>query len=85
MSSCPRKSPAEKIYQLLLSIIWARSETIRDIDKLVHVFQVKILLCRGSGAHRRVREVPEKVDGKAYFSLRSGGWCAFNARPRKAF
>lgn len=62
-----------KIYRLLLDYLGAL-ETVRDIDKLVHVFQIKILLLSGFRPHiDACVKCGKKVEGKAYFSLRSGG------------
>ncbi len=69
----PAEEPSPKIYRLLLDYLEAL-ETIRDIDKLVHVFQVKILLLSGFRPHLDTCvKCRKKVEGKAYFSLRSGG------------
>lgn len=69
----PAEEPGRKIYQLLLDYLGAL-ETVRDIDKLVHVFQVKILLLSGFRPHiDACVKCGKKVEGKAYFSLRSGG------------
>ena len=69
----PAEEPCRKIYQLMLDYLGAL-ETARDIDKLVHVFQVKILLLSGFRPHLDACvKCGEKVEGKAYFSLRSGG------------
>ena len=69
----PAEEPGRKIYQLLLDYLGALG-SIRDIDKLVHVFQVKILLLSGFRPHiDACVKCRKKVEGKAHFSLRSGG------------
>ena len=69
----PAEEPRRKIYRLLLDSLGALG-SIRDIDKLVHVFQVKILLLSVFRPHiDACVKCRKKVAGKAYFSLRSGG------------
>ena len=81
----PAEEPSRKIYQLLLDYLVAL-ETIRDIDKLVHVFQVKILLLSGFRPHiDACVKCQKRSTGRRISAFVPAGWCAFNARPRKAF
>ncbi len=62
-----------EIYQLILDYLTSL-ETIRDIDKLVHVFQIKILLLSGFSPHLdSCVKCNKKILGQARFILSSGG------------
>ena len=69
----PAEEPNAKIYQLLLDYLKSL-ESFRDIDRLVHIFQIKILLLSGFRPHiDACVKCGKKVEGKAYFSLKAGG------------
>lgn len=69
----PAEQPSHKIYQLLFHYLGAL-ETIRDVDKLVHFLQIKILLLSGFRPHiDTCVKCRKKVEKKARFSLSSGG------------
>ncbi len=62
-----------KIYELLLNYL-ASLETVSDINKLVHIFQVKLLLHSGFRPHLDACvKCQRKAAGRARFSLKSGG------------
>ncbi len=62
-----------KVYKLLLNYLSAL-EDIRDIDKLVHIFQIKMLLHSGFSPHLdSCVKCSKQVKGKARFSMASGG------------
>lgn len=63
----------KKIYQLMLDYFSAL-ETVRDVDKLVHIFQIKMLLLSGFSPHLdSCVKCGKKVDGRVRFSMLSGG------------
>ena len=69
----PLEHPNKKVYRLMLDYL-ASLETVEDIDKLVHIFQIKILLLSGFRPHiDACVKCRKKVDGKVRFSLRAGG------------
>lgn len=67
------EQPNLKVYDLLMNYLNAL-EKIKDIDKLVHVFQIKILLHSGFRPHLdscvRCRK---KITKRARFSMKLGG------------
>lgn len=69
----PSEHPNKKIYQLMLDFLEGL-ETVKDIDKLVHIFQIKILTLSGFRPHIdscvKCRKV---IEGRAGFSLKAGG------------
>lgn len=69
----PKEEASPKVYQLMLNYLNAL-EVIPDIDKLVHIFQIKILRLSGFRPHiDSCVQCQRKIDGKARFSLKSGG------------
>lgn len=69
----PAEYPSPKVYSLMLHYLNALG-TIFDIDKLVHIFQIKILLLSGFRPHiDSCLRCRRKVTGRARFSLNSGG------------
>nr|HPN88284.1 DNA repair protein RecO [Candidatus Omnitrophota bacterium] len=62
-----------RVYHLILEYL-SHLETIKDIDKLVHIFQIKILLYSGFRPHiDSCVRCGKKVHDKVRFSLRLGG------------
>lgn len=62
-----------KVYKLTLDYLNSL-ETARDIDQLVHIFQIKILLLSGFRPHiDACVHCGKKISGRARFSLKSGG------------
>ena len=69
----PTEHSNKKVYQLMLDFLEGL-ETVKDIDKLVHIFQIKILGLSGFRPHIDACVKCRKViDGKARFSLKGGG------------
>ncbi|MFT5169595.1 MAG: DNA repair protein RecO (recombination protein O) [Lysobacterales bacterium] len=69
----PQENPNNRIYNLLLKFL-AELESVKDIDKLVHIFQIKILVLSGFRPHLdSCVKTGKRIDGKAWFDLRSGG------------
>ncbi|MBN1869688.1 MAG: DNA repair protein RecO [Candidatus Omnitrophica bacterium] len=69
----PQEHTNRKVYHLMLDYL-SSLETTQDIDKMVHIFQIKILLLSGFRPHiDACVQCRKKVEGKARFSLRAGG------------
>lgn len=69
----PQEQSNEDIYQVLLRYLEAL-EDAKDIDKLVHIFQIKILVLSGFQPHLdSCVRTGQMIKGKARFDLRSGG------------
>lgn len=69
----PPEQKNSKVYSLMINFFEAL-ETIKDIDKLIHIFQVKILLLSGFSPHLdSCVKCGRKIKGKARFSLIAGG------------
>jgi DNA repair protein RecO (recombination protein O) len=69
----PPEQPNGKVYHLMQDCLNTLG-SIRDIDKLVHIFQVKILALSGFRPHiDSCVRCQKKIGGKARFSLKSGG------------
>lgn len=69
----PSEEANQSVYQLILDYLNAL-ESIKDIDKLVRIFQIKILLHSGFSPHLdSCVKCARPVKGKARFSLASGG------------
>ncbi len=69
----PPEHPNKRIYRLMLDYLESL-ESIDDIDRLVHIFQIKILLLSGFRPHiDACVKCHKKVGGKVRFSLRAGG------------
>ncbi|MBI5150617.1 MAG: DNA repair protein RecO [Candidatus Omnitrophica bacterium] len=69
----PSEEPNAKIYQLLLDYLKGLG-SFPDIDRLVHILQIKILLLSGFRPYiDACVKCGKKVEGKAYFSLKAGG------------
>ena len=66
-------SANKKIYKLMMDYLDSLQD-VKDINKLVHIFQIKILLLSGFRPHiDSCVKCSKKVDGKARFSMKSGG------------
>lgn len=74
----PLEHPNKKVYQLMLDFLQGL-EAVKDIDKLIHIFQIKILTLSGFRPHIdacvKCRKV---VMEKARFSLKAGGLICAN-------
>lgn len=69
----PAEHSNRKVYDLMLDYLNSL-ETIKDIDKLVHTFQIKILLYSGFSPHLdSCVKCENKIKGRARFSMMSGG------------
>lgn len=69
----PPEHPNKKVYRLMLDYLRGL-ETTADIDKLVHIFQIKILSLSGFRPHvDACVKCRRKIRGKAGFSLTAGG------------
>ncbi|OGX39213.1 MAG: DNA repair protein RecO [Omnitrophica WOR_2 bacterium RIFCSPHIGHO2_02_FULL_52_10] len=69
----PSEQPNKKIYLLMLDYLQAL-ETAGDIDKLVHILQIKVLSLSGFRPHiDTCLKCRREVRGDARFSLKSGG------------
>lgn len=69
----PVEEPNAKVYHLMLDYLNGL-ETTKDIGKLVHIFQIKILLFSGFRPHiDSCVKCAKKVSGRARFSMKSGG------------
>jgi len=69
----PVEESNRRVYQLLLNYFNALG-SIRDIDKLVHIFQIKILDLSGFSPHLdSCVRCNKKIKGKARFSMALGG------------
>ena len=69
----PLEHPNKKVYRLMLAYLGSL-ETAKDIDKLVHVFQIKILLLSGFRPHiDACVKCHKKVESKVRFSMKAGG------------
>ena len=69
----PKEEDNPKVYQLMLDYL-NTLETIPDVDKLVHIFQIKILRLSGFRPHiDSCVQCRREIHGKARFSLKSGG------------
>lgn len=69
----PLEQPNKKIYRLMLDYL-QELETVKDIDKLVHIFQIKILALSGFRPHiDACVKCSKVVEGRVRFSLKAGG------------
>ena len=69
----PQEQPNKEIYKLLLRFL-EELEEVNDIDKLVHILQIKILVLSGFQPHLdSCVKTGQVIKGKAKFDLRSGG------------
>ena len=69
----PPEEPNLHVYHLMLDYLTSLG-TISDIDRLVHIFQIKILLFSGFRPHLdSCVKCNKKVEAKARFSLNLGG------------
>ena len=72
-SLMPSEEVNPEVYQLMLDYLESL-QTIADIDKLVHIFQIKILLLSGFSPHiDSCVKCQRPITGRARFSLSSGG------------
>jgi len=77
-SVMPLEEENKKVYQLMLNY-FSGLEEIKDINKLVHIFQVKILHLSGFRPHLDDCLVCQKhIAGKAKFSMKLGGLICSN-------
>jgi len=69
----PVEEPNEDVYRMMLEY-FASLESEQDISKLVHIFQIKILLLSGFRPHLdSCMRCQKRVAGKAGFSAQLGG------------
>ena len=69
----PLEHPNKKVYRLMLDYL-ASLEVFEDIDRLVHMFQIKILLLSGFRPHiDACVKCHKRIADRARFSLREGG------------
>ena len=69
----PAEEPNEDIYQLMIDYLTSL-ETASDINKLVHIFQIKMLLLSGFRPHLdSCVKCQRPVKARARFSLKEGG------------
>jgi DNA repair protein RecO (recombination protein O) len=69
----PIEQPNSKVYQLMLDFLGSL-EISNDIDKLVHLFQIKILQLSGFSPHLdSCVKCGRAIKGKARFSMKEGG------------
>ena len=69
----PAEERNRKVYNLMMSFLTSL-ETAQDINKLVHIFQIKMLLHSGFKPHLDTCvQCKKTIDGKARFSLKDGG------------
>ncbi len=74
----PSQEPNEKIYILMKEYL-KHLESAKDIDKLVHIFQIKILGLSGFRPHiDSCVKCQKQVVGRVRFSLASGGLVCAN-------
>jgi len=72
-SIMPTEEPNKDVFELMLSYL-TTLETVRDINKLVHILQVKVLLLSGFRPHiDSCVKCNAKVGGRAKFSNSLGG------------
>jgi len=69
----PPEQSNKNVYQLMLSYLESL-ETVKDIDKIVHMFQIKMLLYSGFRPHvDSCVRCRKKIKKKARFSMNMGG------------
>lgn len=69
----PSEEPNEEVYDLMINYLTSLEKEF-DIDKLVHIFQVKILLLSGFKPHiDSCIQCEKQIHDRARFSLRLGG------------
>jgi DNA repair protein RecO (recombination protein O) len=72
-SIMPVEEANHKIYNLMLSFLRSLEDAV-EIDKLVHILQIKTLLYSGFRPHLdSCVSCRKKIKGKARFSMKSGG------------
>lgn len=65
--------PNQEVYQLMLQA-FNSLETVQDISKLIHTFQIKMLALSGFSPHiDACVKCNKPITGKVRFSMRSGG------------
>lgn len=73
----PPEHPNKKVYSLMLDFLGSL-DTMKDIDKLVHIFQIKVLLLSGFRPHiDACLKCRRTIARKARFSMKSGGLICF--------
>jgi len=79
----PSEFPNKKIYGLMLDFLGSL-EAAEDINRLVHIFQIKILLLSGFRPHiDACIKCGQKVREDARFSLQSGGLICYHCPTRE--
>lgn len=69
----PPEQANKKVYRLMLDYLDSL-QTVQDVDKLVHVFQIKMLLYSGFSPHLdSCVRCNRSIKGKTRFSLKLGG------------
>lgn len=69
----PSEEPNKRVYNLMLDFL-EHLESAKDIDKLIHIFQIKILLISGFRPQIDACVHCQKtIHGRARFSLQEGG------------
>lgn len=69
----PSEEPNEEVYDLMINYLTSLEKAL-DVDKLVHIFQVKILLLSGFKPHiDSCIQCERQIHDRARFSLRLGG------------
>ena len=69
----PSEEKNTKVYHLMLDFL-SGLETAEDVNRLVHFFQIKILLISGFKPHLDTcLRCHKKIHGQARFSLKDGG------------
>ncbi len=69
----PTEYENAQVYQLMLDYLHSLGD-VKDIDRLVHIFQIKILLLSGFRPHiDACVKCEKKIIGKVRFSLKAGG------------
>lgn len=69
----PTEQENKRVYELTLNYL-DTLETIKDIDKLVHVFQIKVLSLSGFRPHLdSCVQCGKLIKGKVRFSMKEGG------------
>jgi len=76
----PPEEPNLQIYELMNRYLSALGET-DDIDRLVHVFQIKVLLYSGFRPHLDAcLDCKSKITQTAWFDIKDGGLVCFSCR-----
>jgi DNA repair protein RecO (recombination protein O) len=80
----PLEEKNEDVYGLITNFLQSLQET-RNVNKLVHILQIKTLLFSGFQPHLdSCLKCEEKIQGRARFSLASGGLYCRSCQPKDA-